>query len=94
MHRFGKPVDHGGRVILHVPAEPVQYQTHKSVFIKVGQKLFIYTGNLHFSRFFFHHADQQILGYLIQIVFHLLPADGMVDVHDKRFIFQYSLKNL
>ena len=64
------------------------------ILIKICNKLFVFFPNIHIFGFFFYYTNQQIIGQLVQIDFHLFSADGMVDILNENLVSQNCLKNL
>lgn len=85
---------HWNNIILHHSVNPVQHHSDKTILIKSGNKALVLLCHIAVDALFFHHIGKQLIGQLIQIVFQLVPLHGAVDIHDKGFIFQHSLKNL
>ena len=74
--------------------DPVEHEADKGVFIDVGDKRLVLRADGHTDGLLFDHALKQIVGQLIEISFNLLPADGVVDVHNEGFVGQDCLEDL
>ena len=74
--------------------DPVEHEADKGVFIDVGDKRLVLRADRHTGGLLLDHALKQIIGQLIEISFNLLPADGVIDVHNEGFVGQDCLEDL
>jgi len=81
-------------VALHVPLDPVQHQSHEQIFIERGDEFLVLLPHGHPLSFLLHHTLQQVIGDPVEVVFHLLPADGAIDIQDEGLVVQHRLKDL
>ena len=95
------PVDHGGKAVndhsgigLHVIFDPVEHQADKGVLVDRRDEGLVLVTHAHALRLLLDHALEQIVGDLVEVVFHLLAADGVVDVHNEWLVVLHGLKEL
>ena len=88
------PVDEGLRVVLHVPLDPVEHQADEGVLVDRGDEGLVLAAHAHALRLLLDHALEQVVGDAIEVIFHLLAADGVVDVHDEGLVVLHGLEEL
>ena len=91
-HRF-QPADQCFRLRLHAAPDPFQHQPHQHIFVDIGNKALVLLRHMEPLRLLLHHPHQQLMGELIEVVFHQLPAQGVVDIQKKGLIFPHCLKD-
>ena len=89
-----QPIDDLFRLALHVVLDPVEHEADEGVFIDVGDERLVLRADGHAGRLLLHHALEQVIGELVEVIFHLLAADGVVDIHDEGLVGQHGLKDL
>ena len=89
-----QPVDDLFRLALHVVLDPVEHEADEGVFIDVGDERLVLRADGHAGRLLLHHALEQVIGELVEVIFHLLAADAAVDIGDERLVFQYGMEDI
>ena len=89
-----KPVDEQLRVALHVVFDPVEHQTDKGILVDRCDERLVLIAHAHALCLLLDHALEQIVGDLVEVIFHLLAADGVVDVHNEWLVVLHGLKEL
>ena len=86
--------DNGLGLVLHPAADPVQEDAHEGVLVEVGDEALVLLPHRQAGGLLLHHPDEQVVGHLVEVALHLLPADGVVGVHNEGLVGQGHLKNL
>ena len=81
-------------VSLHSLADPVKHDTDKTVFIKICDKVFLLFCKRGIFGLLFNDSHNEIMCQMEEVIFNLLTADGIIGIHNKRFVFVYCFKNL
>ena len=81
-------------IALHVGSDPVQHQAYEHILVQRGDEGLILRPDGHSPGLLLHHALQQVVGQLVEIVLHLLPADGAIDVQNEGLILLHGLEDL
>ena len=78
MHHGVEPFGHDGWFGLHIAAYPFQHHAHKAILIKINDELLVLF--LHRDVFTLYKHPQQRVQHFIEVLLHLFPADGAVDI--------------
>ena len=81
-------------VALHVAFDPVEHETDEHIFVERGNKGLVLLPHAHALRLLLDHALEQVVGDAVEVVFHLLAADGAVDIEDKGLVVLHGLEDL
>ena len=86
MQQLVEPLGQQYGVGLHILTDPFQHHAHQRILEEINDELFVLILNGDVPRFPIHKFVEQRVHHFIEVLFHLLPADGAVNIENQQLI--------